>query len=190
MHDINELQKISVSDSIVLRPLLEADSLRILEILNRDPSIRDRVTVASRLHSKQDIRNEIEKIDHDPELIRYVIEKHKKVVGLISFWKDPGFFGQPIEPKSYGFGFFLDPDFRGKGIITRSIIQLMYVAQGCLDVEYFIAFCEDNNLQSKTLLKKISFSPTDEVYGEPEQGWRERKYRIKPPALINKTGKF
>ena len=178
LHDIVALQKIVVRDGLILRPLEVGDSKQLLAILARDPGIRQRVTVASRLVDTSTIEQEIAQIAADEGLIRYVIVQGETVIGLISLWRDEGFFGQAPEQGGYGFGFFLDPLARGKGVVTVSLQALMTTCKAVLPVRVFMAFCEDDNPRSSAVLVKLGFELTNEVYGEPTAGWQERKYRL------------
>ncbi|MBP7774759.1 GNAT family N-acetyltransferase [Candidatus Woesebacteria bacterium] len=76
----------------------------------------------------------------------------------------------------YGFGYFLDPKERGQGLINRAIESLINISTKCLVVRQFVAFCEDTNIQSISVLKKLGFEPTSETLAEPSKGWIERKY--------------
>jgi len=176
LHTISALQEINVSDGLKLRPLNQSDDVRILEILAADDSIRNRVTVASRLYTTKDIAAEIERYRRDTGLIRYVLIKKDNPIGMVSFWRDDGFFGTSPHPDDYGFGYFLDPKERGKGLATRSIQSLMDAAINNLKVNQFISFCEDSNKESISVLKRLGFRPTDELLKEPKNGWIERKY--------------
>lgn len=113
-------------------------------------------------------------------MIRYVLLKKDNPIGLISLWRDDGFFGTPPYPDDYGFGYFLDPKERGKGLVTRSVQSLMDAAINNLKVNQFIAFCEDNNKESISVLTRLGFMPTDKLFTEPTTGWIERKYIKKP----------
>ncbi len=125
LHSIPALRKISVHEEIVLRPLQKSDAIRILEILHNDSVICRRVTVASRFHKVKDIENEILHYRQDRGLMRYIILKAGNPIGLISLWRDSGYFGTGLKPNDYGFGYFLDSKERGKGIVTNSIKSIM-----------------------------------------------------------------
>lgn len=118
IHQITELRVVPVHDDILLRPLEESDADSILGILDSDPSIRDRVSVASKIHTPTDVADQVEAYRKDDHLIRYAIiedklalhkappapnqitsadllweqanlsESSQNVIGLISFWRD------------------------------------------------------------------------------------------------------
>jgi RimJ/RimL family protein N-acetyltransferase len=178
LHAVDALQQIEVRDSVMLRPLTIEDAPNMLSVIESDPTIRERVSVAAKFRSEADVALEIDRIAHDPQTIRYTILLGGIVVGLVSFWKDPGYFGQTPESDGYGFGYFLDPAYRGEGIITDSMKAIMKIALNNLRVQSFVAFTEDNNQESRALLQKLGFEPTDEVYGEPDNGWPERKHKL------------
>jgi RimJ/RimL family protein N-acetyltransferase len=176
LHSIPALQAIRVRDGIDLRPLSEVDGPSLLAILDSDPNIRIRVTVASRLHDAESIRKEVALYRSDQGLIRYTILARNKPIGLVSLWRDSGFFGDAIDLNAYGFGYFLDPQERGKGIITNTVTRLMEVVSSILPVSQFMAFSEDNNLASTGILTKLGFERTDQTFTEPINGWLGRKY--------------
>jgi RimJ/RimL family protein N-acetyltransferase len=177
LHDIPDLTEIHVREGLILRPMEVEDALRLLEILDTDPTIRDRVSVASRMHSPEDVAEQVETYQGDPHLIRYTLLDGDRPIGLVSLWRDiDNPFDAPDSPNDYGFGYFLDPAERGRGLVTDAVQAIMDTAQKTLNVESFIAYCEDNNPDSIDVLTKLSFQPTDTTYEEQNNGWLERKY--------------
>lgn len=176
LHDIANLQSIRVDEHIYLRPLENGDAPAMLAILDMDPSIRESVTAAARMRDESSFYDEVKFINQSPDLIRYAIVHDDILVGLLSFWKDGGYFNADPIPNGYGFGYFLAPSARGKGIVTTSLLAVMDVAERCLTVDSFMAYCEDGNNRSKQLLQNIGLQPTDDTYAEPSQGWIERRY--------------
>lgn len=170
------LQEVPVREGVILRPMQNADAPGILRILEADPSIRDRVTVASRMHNTEDVQREVAAYQSDDSHIRYVIHEDGNCVGLVSLWRDTGFFGQEAKPYAYGFGYFLDPAARGKRLVTDSVQALMNTVQTNFRVESFMAFCEDNNVESIAVLQKLGFAPMEKIFPEPTEGWPERLY--------------
>ncbi len=179
LHKVPELQEIVVRDGLLLSPLRPEDQEAILDILDRDPEIRDRVGFAAKVDSPESYAEQLDEIAADPGLIRYAVREEGSVVGLMSFWRDEGFFGEQPEPDSYGFGGFLDKEARGRGIVQESLRVVIDLAKEHLVVGNLMAFCEDDNVKSMAALRAAGFEPTDEVYGEPNQGWQERKWRMK-----------
>lgn len=176
LHSQAALQEIEVRPEVVLRPMVIEDAPEILAILDADPSIRDRVSAATGMVNKEGVQDEIDLYRADTGLIRYMIHSHGKVAGLVSLWRDDGFFGQDAQPHTFGFGYFLDPEQRGKGLVTDSVQKLMDAASSNFRVDSFIAFCEDDNRESVSVLTKLGFAPTDQKFHEPSYGWDERKY--------------
>ncbi|MFZ1721113.1 MAG: GNAT family N-acetyltransferase [Microgenomates group bacterium] len=176
LHSVQALQKIPVRDTISLRPLKSSDAQQFLNILDADQSIRKKVTVASHFHTVEDVASQVDKYKADPGLIRYTVLRDNTPIGLISLWRDDGFFGTPSQLNNYGFGYFLDPKERGKGIVTSALKSVMETVQKHLYVEQFVAFCEDYNAESISVLSKLGFERTEETFSEPEHGWVERKY--------------
>ena len=172
-------ESIAVRSGVVLRPLEATDASAIIEALDADPSIRERVTVAAQLHTEDDVRREADRYKTDPDLTRFVIVENGTCVGLISLWRDTGFFGQTPQPHTFGFGYFLHPAARGRGLVTDSLTALMKAARAKFRVDSFIAFCEDSNRDSIALLRKLGLGPTPQTFDEPINGWRERMYQKK-----------
>ncbi len=181
LHEVAALQDVQIRDGITLRPLDVSDATRVLQILEADTSIRDRVSVASKMHSPEDIETQVETYKQDKHLIRYAILEGDNSVGLVSFWRDvDNTFDAPDNPDDYGFGYFLDPNKRGSGIVTDAVKTIMDIAAENIHVKQFIAYCEDNNPDSITVLTKLGFQPTDTVLVEQNSSWAERKYVRKP----------
>ncbi len=178
LHDIEALSEITVRDGISLRPMRATDANQLLNILSKDDSIRENVSIAAKMHSPEDVERETMEMEADPECIRYaIVNENDLCIGLVSLWLDPGFFGQTPLPDTYGFGYFLDPDERGGGVVTDSVRQLMTVAANSIpNIQAFTAFCVDQNLDSIAVLTKLGFQPTDNLYPEPDNGWLERQY--------------
>lgn len=176
IHKIPAFKEIVIRENLKLNPLDNSHAKEILEILERDPIIRTRVTVASRFKKVSDIQKEITTSLADSGLIRYVLILNDKVVGMVSLWRDDGFFGTPPNHDDYGFGYFLDPNHRGKGIVFSTLKKVMTTVSENLHVKQFVAFCEDENKESIAVLKRLGFKPSDETFIEPSNGWIERKY--------------
>ncbi len=177
--DLHEhmLHEVKVRDDIVLRPMEEIDGHELLAIMARDPEIRERVTVAANMPDLEGVKKQVEAYKNDPALIRYVIVEDQQVVGLISLWRDEGFFGQVPLPNTYGFGFFVDPERRGRHIAADSGIALMREVQKYRQVDTFIAFCEHDNPTSQSVLRSVGMSQTDQCFTEPTHAWIEYMWR-------------
>lgn len=169
-------ETIHVRDGVMLRPLDSADAVELLALLDADPSIRERVGVASGLYDVDDVAALVAKEKEDDELVRYVIVENKHVVGMVNFWRAGDFFGDKAEPDDYGFGYFLAPSARGRGLVTDSLSAIMTVASAQLHVTRFIAFCEADNAASGAVLKKAGFEKTAMQWKDDEHGWVEQKY--------------
>lgn len=176
LHTVEELQEIDVRDGLRLRTLRAEDAAGLLGVIEADEEIRRRVGVAASLQEAADVQEVIARAAADPGLLRHVIERGNTVIGLVSFWRNDGFLGQPPDDDEYGFGFFVDPAYRGQGIVTASVQRLIDTSTRLLKPTAFIAFSEDDNTPSIAVLERLGFRRTDEMYGEPNTGWRERKY--------------
>ncbi len=175
LHTITALQHIDVGDGISLVPLRQKHSQAILDILNKDSQIREFVYVASRIHTARDVSDEIRRIKKDSGLIRYVILKNNNVVGLVSLWRDDGFWNEH-NLDDYGFGYFLTPEERGKGIVQKSVNRIIRITSESVPINRFVAICEDENVSSVAVLRKLGFRATDDVKSNPHNGRPGRKY--------------
>ena len=174
---IPALQKVVVREGVLLRPLEATDAERVLAMLDEDPSIREHVSVAAKFRQKSDVVAEVERLKNDKETLRYVICEHESIVGMMNLWRAGKFFGAKAKPNNYGFGYFLAPEGRGRGLVTTSLLVLMDIAQRELGATSFVAFCEADNAASGAVLKKAGFAPTDKTWTEPTHGWTEQKYQ-------------
>jgi RimJ/RimL family protein N-acetyltransferase len=183
LHTVEALKEIKVRDDIVLRPLGESDASRILHILEDDPSIRNRVSIAQRMTHEDSFIKEVEAYKADSDVIRYSILVDNRVIGLISFWRLGDTLmsyipGSLPEPNTYGFGYFIDPSERGKGIASDAMKAVLHTAREQVNPQKFIAFCEDDNTASMRVLEKSGFSATDIIVYFPDENWHERMYII------------
>lgn len=172
-----ELQRVAVRDGVVLRPLATEDAAALLAIFEEDPTIRERVGIASRIHSTDDVKKILAEETKDADILRYVISEKDLVVGMVNFWRAGDYFGDKADPDDYGFGYFLAPSARGRGLVTDSLRVLMDIAAEVLQARTFIAFCEADNAASGALLKKAGLEVTGEKWVESENGWLEQKYQ-------------
>lgn len=177
LHSMPALQQVRLSESALLRPLSVDDASRLLEILDTDPNIRKRVTVANRMRSLGDVVREVGEYMNLPDRIRYALLDSGNLVGLVTLSRDPGeYFGETPAPNEYGFGYFLDPSARGRGLIVTAVGALMRVVKDNLSVDKFVAYCSDDNIESIAVLRKLGFNPTEKDTAETEHGWQERRY--------------
>ncbi len=177
LQKVSALKKVNVREGVVLRPLEKTDATALLGILDDDPAIRERVGVAARLKSLQDVGKLIDREKNDPDIIRYVICEYDKVVGMVNFWRAGDYFGDKADPNDYGFGYFLAKSARGKGVVTSCLERLMDIATNSLDVHAFAVFCETDNTASSAVLEKVGFKPTGDAWTEKDHGWQEQKYQ-------------
>ena len=170
LHNIEALQYIQVLDDNYLRPLEVSDAPDILQILSADPSIRDRVSVASAMHIPEDVQKQVKAYKQDHHCIRYAIVEGDTTIGLVSFWRDVDSpFDAPDNPDDYGFGYFLDPSQRSRGIITAAVESVMSIGTQSMHVNQFIAYCEDDNKASIAVLTKLGFRHTDTTLVEEKK---------------------
>ncbi len=181
---VPELQQVEVRPGVALRHLRQDDAPALLTILQEDPSIRQRVGVAAAMNSPAGVADVVRHYSQELGLIRFALVEQGVCCGLVSVWADTGYFGEPAMPQTYGFGFFLAPHARGRGLISDSLLAVMEVVAAALPVQRFIAYCEDDNLPSQAVLHRVGLLPTERTYSEPNHGWTERLYqrRSVPPT--------
>jgi RimJ/RimL family protein N-acetyltransferase len=179
LHKQPDLQEIQVREGVTLKPMEDVDAPAIIAALDADSSIRDHVTVAGRMITMEDVKQEVANYKTDEGLIRYAIIEAGTCVGLASLWRDDGFMTSQVKPYAFGFGYFLHPAARGRGLVTDSIDSLMKTAQESFRVDSFIARCEDDNVESIAVLQNLGLEPTQTTYREPINGWTERLYERK-----------
>lgn len=177
LHDVTALKEIKVKDGVKLRPLARSDAPRIIEILHADPEIRNRVAVAKDIYNEVDVYKEISTYKEYSSVIRFSLLLDDRCIGLVNFWRLDDYLSKDHpEPNTYGFGYFLDPMERGNGLMSAAVAAIMRVARDNLTVEKFIAFCEDDNPASSSVLRKCGFTPTDEIIYFSDLDWHERLY--------------
>jgi RimJ/RimL family protein N-acetyltransferase len=166
--------EIVVREGLKLRLLVPDDAVRIFEIFQTDPNIQKKVTWTSGLTTPDDIKRNIEKFNDNNEL-RYAIILDAYLIGYIGCWKDDGWFGV-VHQDDFGYGYFCDPDKRGRGIITDTAKALMVTVESVVNVKTFSLYIEDSNPASQAVAKRLGFVRTDETYLEPVLGSTERRY--------------
>ena len=171
------LIELPVRDGVQLRPMQTHDAEPLLAIMERDPTIRNRVAVASNMKNVEGVHEQVDAYKADDSVIRYVIENGDDVVGLVSFWRDTGYFGYTPLKHTFGFGFFIDPNQRGEHLATDSVRALMQTAQSHFRVDAFIAFTEADNAASQGVLKSLGFTQTDKHFIEPHESWKESMWQ-------------
>lgn len=170
-------REVKVRVGTMLRPMQDGDGKDLLEIMDRDPNIRERVTVAANMPDFEGVKKQVAAYKNDPALIRYVIVQNGEISGLVSLWRDEGFFGQPPLPYTYGFGFFVDPKKRGQHLAADAVMALMSEMEEYYRVDTFIAFCENDNPASQAVLKRVGMTPTEQHFAEPTHDWTEYMWR-------------
>lgn len=98
-------------------------------------------------------------------MARYALEDTDQFIGYAGLWSDqvPGF---------YEFGFAILPEFQGNGVGTNSVLGLMNMARTSLSAKGMVAYVDDTNDASKTVVKRLLFQPTDQF----DQG--DRRYEL------------
>jgi RimJ/RimL family protein N-acetyltransferase len=162
---------------VSLRLIEAGDEAALVSILDADPSIQERVSVAAVIR-QAGFQNALAMLEEPrfDKLVPYAIVQNGKVVGQLSFWQDLGYFGERPDTEAYGFGFSLAPEARGQGLATAAVERLIEIAKTELGAKRIIAFCEDDNEDSKKVLKRLGLKQTERIVQEPLTGWQERLY--------------
>jgi RimJ/RimL family protein N-acetyltransferase len=166
--------QIPVRDNIKLRLLVPDDSARVFEILEKDPKIREKfVTWTAGLTSEEAVREAIGKFQENPVIFRFAIVDGDRLIGYVGTWSNTP------DGKEYDAGYFIDPDERGKGIVTIAMKALIEAASKNLSVELFAMYIWDGNEPSKAVAKKLGFTQTDRIEPEPALGGiPERRWEL------------
>lgn len=177
LHEVSELGFIAVDSDISLKPLQQSDASCLAEIVNQSPDVRANVGFTSDLKNEQDALDAIEAYRQDKTLVRYGVFDQNNLVGVISAWQDVDDpFGGPDEPDAYGFGYFLTPEARGKGIIGRSLTELMKAIEAELGAKSFIAYVTPNNASSRAVLERLGFVLSSDKVNDEQHGIKHLKY--------------
>lgn len=171
---MNWATSILVRDNIKLRLLVPNDAARVFEILEKDPSIRERfVTWTAGLTSEEAVREAIEKFQENSLVFRFAIVDGDRLIGYVGTWSNTP------DGKEYDAGYFIDPDERGKGIVSAAMKVLIEAARKNLPVELFAMYIWDGNEASKAVARKLDFKPTDIIEPEPALGGiQERRWEL------------
>lgn len=174
--DLPAFAHMTVRPGLELRRLTSADAGAVLQILTDDPGIRDRVKVVAEATTIDDIQDIADTRQVSPASAHFVIVSDEAVVGSLSLWRAGEHFGNlPVDPDSFGFGYFLTPTARGRGIIPAVLQVVMETTRQHVPVHSFVAFCEDDNPASSRNLEKAGLQPTPVAFTN-SKGWRERLY--------------
>lgn len=173
--DLPHFSRMAIRTGLDLRRLAAGDAESVLRILSEDPTIRERVKVVSEATTADDIRTIANRREGSLSSVHFVILEGGGVVGFLSLWRAGGHFGDMVDPDSYGFGYFLSPRARGRGIIPAALETVMETTCRCLPVHSFVAFCEDDNPASSRNLEKAGLKATSVAFTN-SKGWRERLY--------------
>lgn len=175
---------IAATHGVVLRRLQPEDADRIHEILQSDPDISNYyVTWTAGARTKEDIELRIKGFVKS-RATRYGIFLGGKLVGYIGIWK----VANNIHEDEYDIGYFCDPEFRGKGIVTNASNALIAAATQNVKVSSFALYIADRNEASQAVAKNLGFIRTDETIFDDILKIEERRYeRILPPADVSKN---
>lgn len=169
---------------LVLRRLQIEDAGRVFEILRSDSDIsKYYVTWTAGIKTEKDVEERISKFVKS-NAARYGIFLEGNLVGYIGIWK--------VEDNShkdeYDIGYFCDPKFRGRGIVSRATSTMIAAATEHIKVSSFALYIADRNKASQAVAKKLGFRRTEEAIVDEILNIEERRYeRVLPPADISRN---
>jgi RimJ/RimL family protein N-acetyltransferase len=150
------LQEFVVDEHILVRPIVVDDSERIFEIIEADGDIRDHVGLFADCDTLERLKEKLaDQIAHGA--LRHAISLDGVLVGYIGIHQDPD------EDKfvQYIISDFLASEFRGQGIMGKSLEVLLREAEKSLKIDRFSAWVEEGNPASANVLKRLGFQHTN-----------------------------
>jgi RimJ/RimL family protein N-acetyltransferase len=130
------LQNFIVDEHIHIRPLDVQDSERIFEILETDSDIRDHVGLFGDCVSLEVLK--------------------EKIADQIAHWQDP----DEKEFVQYNISYFAASEYRGQGVVGKSLSVLLGEAEKRLKINRFSAWVEEGNDASSKVLERLGFART------------------------------
>lgn len=142
---------------IHVRLFNEGDTDKLLRLAQED-AVQKYIPWAKRVHdhtSAADTITSFESAWDKRVRARYAIEQDGTFAGYCGIWSDQ-------TPECYEFGFAMLPEFRGRGIGTTTITELMGFAKNDMNAAGMVAYVHDTNDASKAVVIKLGFQPTNE----------------------------
>jgi len=144
-----------VDEELTLNLLTQHNATELFDIIEKNRIfLREWLPWIDSKKTVEDILNSIEKWGNkyiSNTAINAGIFFKGKLVGMIAFpkidWKG----------KKTSFGYWLSPEFEGKGIVIRCVKELIKYAFHILDLERIEISCAENNYRSRALPEKLSF---------------------------------
>ncbi len=131
----------------VLRPFNEKDEESVVRILNNE-KVREKLGTPYP-YTIESFKSFFDKIKNDNETTYFAIEKDGEFIGSIAL---------DLEDNSTAmFGYWLDEEYWGKGIITKAIEEVIKYATKKFSVKKFYAKIFDNNVGSRKVLENNGF---------------------------------
>jgi RimJ/RimL family protein N-acetyltransferase len=142
----------------------------ITKLVNGNPDVRAINHWIRFLASKDDIAahytSNPEKGDFD-----YALSVDGRLAGLVGLkQKDDASIGTEVV-----LSYSLSPEYRKRGLASRSIQALMEHAEGALRPDYFTLYIGDHNRKSQAVAQRTGFVRTDKFF-EVDSGAIERRY--------------
>jgi len=147
-----------IPNSNIHARLFNDDDADNLAHLADEAGVQRYVPWAKRIHdvsSASRVIDEFQDVWERKLIARYALEKDSQFVGYSGIWSDP-------TPGYFEFGFAMLPEFRGQGIGTSTVNELINIAKENLGAKGMVAYVDDTNDASKSIVTKLSFQSTDE----------------------------
>lgn len=145
----------NVDEDITLEILTNQDSTELFNIVEKNRAfLKEWIPWIDSKKTVEDFQSTIEKWGNkyiSNTAINAGIFFKEKLVGMVAFpeidWKG----------KKTSFGYWLSPDYEGKGIVVRSVKVLIDYAFKNLELNRIEISCAEDNLRSRALPEKLGF---------------------------------
>ena len=163
----NPPAEFKISDKLEARQFVQTDAQMLLE-LALDEAVSRFVPWAKYITTIESASWQIANFSEtreDNTFNRYAVVLDGSSVGYIGCWPDDkeGF---------YEFGFAILPKTRGIGIGKAAVMSLMDILKTECEALGIVAYVNDDNEASKTVVTKLGFTPLDEI------NENERRYEL------------
>ena len=149
------MKTISIDDHLELKELQISDAPEMFQTIdNERASLRTSLPFVDFTTELEDSERFIESILSVPVENRefvFVIREHGQFAGII------GFRGSDLYNRKTEIGYWLDPNFQKKGIMTRSVIELLKYAFDELNMNRVQIRCAVENFPSRAIPEKLGF---------------------------------
>jgi ribosomal-protein-serine acetyltransferase len=149
------MKTISINDHLELKEIQLSDALDIFQSINKErASLRTWLPFVDFTIELEDSEHFIESIISVPVENRefvFVIREDKQFAGIV------GFRGSDLFNRKTEIGYWLDPNFQKKGIMVRSVLELLKFAFHDLNMNRVEIRCALENFPSRAIPEKLGF---------------------------------